>query len=112
MVEELQRLVYIAKVNPVIKMWIFGSWYKKTNRPDSDLDIAVELEWVKDKMLGVCSNSSSLWSAAAPHFEDAMVSDCPWALDIQQYVSEIETPNIHVYLNEASCLIYEKDIIE
>jgi predicted nucleotidyltransferase len=48
MEEELQRLILIGKRTPVIKkMWVFGSRHKNSNRRDSDLDIAVEVEWIK-----------------------------------------------------------------
>lgn len=34
-------------------MCVYCSRYKKTNTPDSDLYIAVEIEWVKGHVLGV-----------------------------------------------------------
>jgi predicted nucleotidyltransferase len=54
MEKELQRLISIAKNTPFIKkMCVYCSRYKKTNTPDSDLYIAVEIEWVKGHVLGV-----------------------------------------------------------
>lgn len=109
MEEELDRLADIAKKNTIIKkMWVYGSRYKKTNRPDSDLDIAVEVEWVSGKMLGLCETTFSLWCAAEPNFKDEMASGCPWKLDLQLNAGEVETPNIHAYIKEASNQFYEK----
>lgn len=107
--EQLIQLVKIAENTPVIKrIWVFGSRYKGTNRDDSDLDIAVEVEWVKGQMLGVCKDPFSLWIVASRKFEEPMKSVIPWTLDLQLYVDEIDTPNVHRYLQDSSTLLYEK----
>jgi predicted nucleotidyltransferase len=107
--DQLTQLIEIAENTPVIKrLWVFGSRYKGTNSEDSDLDIAVEVEWVKGQMLGVCENSFSLWVVTSRKFEYLMKDAIPWNLDLQQYVNEAETPNIHQYLQDSSKLLYEK----
>ena len=109
MENEFNSLIKIAKATPEIKrIWIFGSRYKGTHHDGSDLDLAVEVEWVEGRMLGVCENSISLWSAALPKFKGEMQSNCPWLLDIQQYAGALDTPIIHSYIEEASRLIYQK----
>lgn len=105
----IEQFIEIAKQEPVIKrMWIFGSRHKGTDHPHSDLDLAVEVEWVNGQMLGVCEDSMSLWIAALPKFEGRLRDACPWELDLQQYAGIKDTPGIHKYLLEASRRIYEK----
>tara|TARA_R110002072_G_C7762336_1_gene518444 strand:- start:98 stop:445 length:348 start_codon:yes stop_codon:yes gene_type:complete len=106
---ELTRLTDLCRSVPVIKrIWVFGSRHKKTHGPDSDLDIAIEVEWVSGELLGVCEDWFALWSAALPKFEKSFISGCPWPMDIQCYADAQSTPKIHEYLQEASNLIYEK----
>ena len=106
----LDKIVAVATQTPVIKrIWVFGSRHKGTNGPGSDLDIAVEIEWLKGEKLGFCADSFSLWEAASHKFEDKFRQCSPWELDLQQYAGEESTPNIHRYLTSASRLIYEKD---
>lgn len=105
----IEKLKSIAKTDPVIKkIWIFGSRYKGNCRVDSDLDLAVEVEWIEGQKLGVCENSAALWFVALPRFEKQFREVCCWQLDIQQYAGEIDTPAIHSYLLDASEMIYEK----
>ena len=105
----IERFIEIAKQEPVIKrMWVFGSRYKGTGHPDSDLDLAVEVAWVNGQKLGICEDSMSLWVTALPKFEDRLRDACPWELDLQQYAGSEDTPSIHKYLLEASRHIYEK----
>lgn len=105
----IEKLVEIAKVTPVIKrMWVFGSRHKGNHRACSDLDLAVEVEWVPNQKLGFCNDSFSLWFAASKHFEQNMRDVCAWVLDLQMYAGEKETPRIHDYLQESSKLIYKK----
>jgi hypothetical protein len=106
---ELNRLQEIAASTPVIKrLWLFGSRYRMDHSPDSDLDIAVEVEWIAGQGLGACEDHFSLWCATEEKFRDAMTSGCPWVIDIQCYAGEEGTPNIHRYLQSGSKLIYEK----
>ena len=107
--EILLKLVEIAKETPVIKrIWVFGSRFKNTHNSNSDLDIAVEVEWVSGEQLGCCEDTFSLWCAASPKFEERMKAECPWTLDLQQYAGQKDTPKIHRYLEECSRLIYQK----
>lgn len=107
--EVIKSLREVAQSSPVIRrMWIFGSRYKGTNTDDSDLDIAVEVEWVEGYKLGYCADAFSLWAAAAPHFEEELRQCSPWTMDLQQYAGSAGTPRIHRYLREGSVLLYEK----
>lgn len=104
------QLCEIAEKTPVIKrMWIFGSRIKGTETQNSDLDLAIEVEWIEGQMLGVCSDPYSLWMACLPQFENEMQAICPWKLDLQQYIDSNKTSVIHTYLEDASKQIYEKN---
>ncbi|VAX08943.1 hypothetical protein MNBD_GAMMA26-2198 [hydrothermal vent metagenome] len=109
--EVINDLISIAKRHPYInRMWLFGSRYKETHKTDSDLDLAVEVVFVKGCMLGCGEESLSLWCAASSRFKDELKNACPWELDLQGYAGEKDTPHIHKYLNDGSKLIYEKGI--
>lgn len=105
----IQELITVAKTVPMIKrMWIFGSRLTGTATDGSDLDLAVEIEWISGMSLGVCEDSFSLWCAVLPHFEKRMQNISPWPLDLQNLVDENETKNLFLYISESSKLIYEK----
>lgn len=105
----IAKFVEIAREEKVIRrMWIFGSRHKGEEKPTSDLDLAVEVEWVKGQGLGVCEDSISLWTATSPKFKCKLRDACPWKLHLHQYAGEHDSPLIHCYLCEASELIYDK----
>jgi hypothetical protein len=105
----IQELIAIAKTVPMIKrMWLFGSRVKGTATDGSDLDLAVEIEWIPGLMLGACEDPFSLWCAVLPHFEKRMKDISPWPLDLQNLVDEKATPNVFAYIRENSQLVYEK----
>lgn len=107
--ETIESLCEVAQSSRVIKrIWVFGSRYKGTNREDSDLDVAVEVEWVEGHKLGYCADAFSLWEAAVPCFEEQLRRCCPWTMDLQQYAGASDTPRMHRYLGDSSILIYEK----
>lgn len=104
----INAIVEIAKSEPTIKrVWVFGSRFTNTHRLDSDLDLAIEVEWVSGKSLGYCVDFRSLWSATLPTFKEKIESISPWDIDFQQYSNEEETPTIHAYI-ESGKMIYEK----
>jgi hypothetical protein len=105
----LHQIVEIAKTVPMIKrIWFFGSRFKGTASCSSDLDLAIEVEWVSGKMLGTCEVAFSLWCAVTPYFEERMAEVCPWPLDLQNYVDEQVTPSVAEYIR-CSQLIYERN---
>jgi len=104
-----KRLSELAESIPVTKrLWVFGSRCKNAHHPNSDLDIAVEVEWVQAQLLGACENHFALWCATLPKFEDAMTAGCPWPIDLQCYAPAVNTPCLHQYLQEASAMICKK----
>ena len=107
----IAKVVEIAREEKVIRrMWIFGSRHKGEEKPTSDLDLAVEVEWVKGQGLGVCEDVMSLWIVTSPTFKSKLCNACPWKLDLHQYAGEHNSPCIHRYLGEASALIYDKTL--
>lgn len=92
-----------AASNPVIeRVWIFGSRVRGTNRPDSDLDVAMEH--------GVMPGDSD-------HFTTGLMGPSEWKaelqsntrckLDVQSYRSG-DTPAVEAGIKESSRVIYEK----
>lgn len=105
----IEKLVMVAKAVPMInRMWLFGSRLKGSATECSDLDLAVEVEWVPRMMFGVCDDSFSLWCAVLPYFEKQMKDVSPWPLDLQNLVDESVTPHVFAYVREDSQLVYEK----
>lgn len=90
----------------VTKVYIFGSRLKGTHRPDSDLDIAIELQ----KLPGD-ETVTATWICEAGRLKNSIKSYLPYAIDLQGYNGE-ETPHLHTYLEEASLLVYEANPTE
>ena len=105
----IAKFVEIAKEETVIRrMWGFGSRHKGEENSTSDLDLAIEVEWVSGQGLGVCEDDMSLWIATLPKFEFRLRNACPWELHLHQYAGECNSPCIHRYLSESSELTYDK----
>lgn len=85
----------------VTKVYIFGSRLKGTHRPDSDLDVAIELQ----KLPGD-ETVTATWICEAGRLENSIRSYVPYAVDLQAY-NDKETPHLRAYLEEASLLVYE-----
>lgn len=99
-IEVLQR--WAAK-NPIIeRVHIFGSRVRGTNRPDSDLDVAIEH--------GVLPGDGD-------HFTTGLCAPSDWReelqplvrckLDVQSFRSG-DTPTVEAGINESSKVIYER----
>ncbi len=98
-----------AKAFPQIaKLWVFGSRLKRTNEPDSDLDIAIELIKVPKELRNLYGDDFGYWMASREKISVKFRTVCPWPLDLQWYAGDTLTGNLHEYLRECSELIYEK----
>lgn len=92
-----------AESLPIIKrVWLFGSRVRGTEKPDSDLDIAVE----HDSLPG----DSDAFTTAISEVDNWHAQLQPYVsftIDLQSYIPGI-TPTIEAGLNDSSQLIYEK----
>jgi uncharacterized protein len=93
-----------AAENPdVRRVWVFGSRAKDTHRPDSDIDIALELEPVGDseETLTRWIVNSDLWRSQLQGRIDAKV-------DLEWFDPDGSTRTIEAGLSDAKVLIYER----
>jgi len=95
---------WAASEPAVVRVWIYGSRLKNTEKSNSDIDVAVEVKRIKE--LGYCENELSVWMALSPGLEESLSQQLPYTLDLQWYGGEDETPNVHSYLEEYSQQVY------
>lgn len=105
---EIQKILLTwALGQPLInRLWLFGSRVRGEHRPDSDVDVAIELD------MSVAKGSDESGGIAAWAFDTE-----PWmpelelllsmVVDLQHYKSG-ETKIIHAGLEQSSILVYEK----
>ncbi|MEM5344283.1 nucleotidyltransferase family protein [Paraburkholderia azotifigens] len=87
----------------LLKVWLFGSRVRGTERSDSDIDIAVEVQTL--------AGDSSAWTTfmfEKPRLQKAIEALLPMEVQLEWYGGPEETPTIHAALFERSMLIYER----
>ena len=89
----------------IIRVYFFGSRYKGTAKPESDLDIAVEIVKGEND-----TSHRATFAFEKEEFLEQLEGRIPFDLDLQLYVGDAETPNMHGFLHEASRVIYESQI--
>ena len=94
---------WAAEHPEVCRVWIFGSRAKDTHRPESDIDIAVELEPVGDS-----EETLTRWIAHADLWRSELRSRVVPKVDLEWFDPDGNTPTIEAGLNEAKVLIYER----
>lgn len=100
---DIELLRRWAASKPIVeRVWIFGSRARGTNRPDSDLDVAVQhgLKRGDSNLFTTGLSEPSAWRAE-------LQPKARLTLDIQSYIPG-DTPTVEAGLNESSRLIYEK----
>jgi len=105
-VEEFQAW---ATNNPlVLRIWLFGSRTREDYRPDSDLDVAVELD---PSMFTGADESGGIatWAFETKGWKEELQSLSPYNIQLEQYLPE-QTPRIKKALDRSSRLIYEKSV--
>ncbi|MDO3515185.1 nucleotidyltransferase domain-containing protein [Ralstonia pseudosolanacearum] len=103
-INEIRNIVTAwAETQPlVLKVWLFGSRVRRTERPDSDIDIAVEVE--------TRTGDSSAWTTfifEADGLTASIQSLLPMKVQLEWYGGPVETPTIHAGLQASSMLVYE-----
>ncbi|WP_174425519.1 nucleotidyltransferase family protein [Cupriavidus basilensis] len=103
-ISEIQRLVaaWAATQPLVFKAWLFGSRVRGTERPDSDIDIAVEIRTLpgdSDPLVTFMFEADKLSASLQPLL--------PYHVHLQWYGGPTETPTIHAGLSQSSILVYE-----
>ncbi|QYR52964.1 nucleotidyltransferase family protein [Lysobacter soyae] len=92
----------------VARLWIFGSRAKGTSRPDSDIDIAIELN------LGLNGRSSetsefifATWAFESNPWKEQLELLTKLPVDLQLYDGQ-ETPTIQCGVNDGGLLVFDR----
>ena len=94
-----------AALHPIIRrVWVFGSRVRGTERPDSDIDVAIE----HGSMPGD-SSPFATWIGEAQTWRDELSPLLSATLDLQSYIPG-ESPTTQAGLDESSYLVYERAI--
>jgi len=92
-----------AGTQPLVrKAYLFGSRVRGTHRPDSDLDVAVEIVTLP------CDDGPfTTWTCEAQRLKTSIAGVVHVAIDLEWYGDEVETPRIHAALKQSSVVVYD-----
>jgi predicted nucleotidyltransferase len=104
---EKEALVRWAHDKPFVKrLYIFGSRARGNHRPNSDLDIAVELD--AEFLLNVDeSGGLTTWIHGNRKWKQELEGMLSYTVQLEFYEGN-KTPTIHKGLSESSVIVYEK----
>ena len=92
-----------AEHNPKVRrVWVFGSRAQGTHRPDSDLDIAVELEPVADS-----EETLLVWLANSERWRTQLQERISLPVDLEWFDPNGGSGDIRAALDQAKTLVYE-----
>lgn len=92
-----------AGTQPLVrKAYLFGSRVRGTHRPDSDLDVAVEVFALPGD-----SSPFTTWTGEAQRLKASIAGVVPVVIDLDWYGDEVETPRIHAALEQSSVMVYD-----
>jgi predicted nucleotidyltransferase len=93
-----------AEARPrVRRVWLFGSRVKGTQRRDSDVDVAVEIEPVADS-----EESLLVWLNNGERWRGELEQEIGLLVNLEWFDPDGSTPNVQGALREASVLIYDR----
>jgi predicted nucleotidyltransferase len=104
--EVKRRVAAWAAQQPLVtKVWLYGSRVKGTERPDSDIDIAVEI-----RTLPGDSDASTTFTCEGEKLRASLSSLLePLRVDLQWYGGPTESPNVSAGILESSIPVYQAD---
>ena len=85
----------------VLRAWLFGSRVRGEERPDSDIDVAIEVQ-----ALPTDSDAYTTFACESDLLRASLQALLPIKVDLQWYGSIGETPTIHAGLQRSSLLAY------
>jgi len=86
----------------VKRLWVFGSRAHSDHRPDSDIDVAIEINHNDE------SNGLATWMFETTSWQQELAALFSFPVDLQQYQGPIGTPVIDAALARSSRLIFER----
>lgn len=102
--ETAETIAQWAAQHPQIRrVWVYGSRAKGSHRPDSDIDIAVELEPVADS-----EEALAVWMSHAGAWRWQLQSGISPKVDLEWFDPDGTTRVVKAGLDEAKVLIYER----
>jgi predicted nucleotidyltransferase len=91
----------------IVRAWLFGSRVRGTARPDSDIDVAVEI-----RKLPGDTGARTTFTCEGKGLRISIQPLLAISVDLQWYGGPVETPTVHAGLEESSTLVYEVDCLE
>lgn len=107
-VSELERAVgiiveWVGRQPLIRRVFIYGSRVRGTQRPDSDLDVALEFD--RGTYDGNCL---ATWICKAKSWRAELQPKLPWTLHLEWHDPSGGTPHVAQGLEESSMLVYER----
>lgn len=102
---DLQTLLDWAQSNECIRrVWVLGSRVRGEGRPDSDLDVAVEMD-----AIGRDEQAQTGWMELSPRWRAELGKGLSAPLDLE-WIGEVgaHLPKLLSYLARSSVLIYQR----
>lgn len=94
-----------ASTQPLIrKAYLFGSRVRGTHKPNSDLDVAVEIYTLQGD-----ENPLTTWTCEAQRLKASTAGVVPVIIDLNWYGGPIETPCVHAGLQDGSIVAFDAD---
>ena len=87
----------------VRRLWIFGSRAQGNARPDSDLDLAVEIEPVADS-----EETLPYWMTCSERWQSELQRRSEHPVDLDWFDPDGSTPRVARAIREGSILLYDR----
>lgn len=102
-IEQIKGIVqtWAATQPEITKVWLYGSRVRGTHRPDSDLDVAVQVRGDH-----TVDEQFAIWMQIGGALQDELNNLLPMTVQVEWYCDEDETYIICRGLRESSLLIY------
>jgi predicted nucleotidyltransferase len=100
---------WASKYPLIYRVHLFGSRARGSQKVDSDIDIAIELEYNllpdvdEDEVLAI-------WTRYADDWEDELKTLLPFNLDLEYYSAK-SMLNMNMAIHRSSQLLYEKTLV-
>lgn len=105
-----ERLIEWARSEPIIeRVHVFGSRVRGEHRPDSDIDVVVELD-LEAAPGADFSGGFATFSFQSERWNAQLAELLPMSVDLDFYAGAKHTPTLHAGLQRSSRLIYDKRV--